>query len=77
MRGDLFGFLGQLCGTQVESGHGKTTKRADLLVGDRLQGFVGRLLLGEALERLHRLVVGRLRAEINQVAKWELSKVGL
>ena len=77
MRLDLFGILGQFRGTQVKSGHGETTKRADLLVGDRLHGFVDRLLLGEALERLHRLVVGRLRADINQVVKWEISEIGL
>ena len=54
-----------------------SAERAELLVGDRLQRFVDRLLLGEALECFGRLVVGRLRAKINQLVKWEVSGVGL
>ena len=77
MRLDLIGIVGQFRGTQVESGHGNTTKRANLLVSDRLQNFVDRLLLGEALEGLRRLMIGRLRAYINQIVKWELREIKL
>ena len=69
--------LGQVGRTQVQSRHGEPAKRAVLIVGERLQAFVDCLLLGEALERFGRLVVGRLRAEINQVVKRKLSEVGL
>ena len=77
VRLDLFGFVGQSRETQIESGHGQAAERANLPVGDRLQRFVDCLLFGEALERFGRLVVGRLRAEINQVVKGEISEVGL